>query len=286
LRTPLTVKRTLVGLCIPLLVACEAGDDAGPPAAPDQAPAAAASAGAAFDSAWARLAAGADAVDDLLQPLPLLTPGQIAGLRSHGNAAQVARARALGVHVADSAAAARLRAEGRLLALEDSTAGWVVRELEHSLALLTPDALELLRQVTVRFQERLGELGLPPYRVEVTSVLRTPQIQSDLRTTNPNAAAGASSHEFGTTFDLAYNAFAPPARSGPPDGVRAPDLLAARLGRIDDLLLEVVAARRSRELQAILGEALLELQREGSVMVTLEQQQPVFHMTVAAPLAR
>ena len=40
-------------------------------------------------------------------------------------------------------------------------------------------------------------------------------------------------------------------------------------------------AAQRRELQAILGEILLDLQREGRVMVTLERQQPVYHMTVA-----
>jgi hypothetical protein len=32
---------------------------------------------------------------------------------------------------------------------------------------------------------------------------------------------------------------------------------------------------------AVLGGVLLELQNEGSVMVTLERLQPVYHMTVA-----
>lgn len=44
---------------------------------------------------------------------------------------------------------------------------------------------------------------------------------------------------------------------------------------------EPVAARRSRELMAILGNVLIEAQDEGKVMVTLERLQPVYHMTVA-----
>ena len=49
-------------------------------------------------------------------------------------------------------------------------------------------------------------------------------------------------------------------------------------------LLETAAARKSRELQAILGSVLNELRREGDVLVTLERQQPVYHVTVARPL--
>jgi hypothetical protein len=46
-------------------------------------------------------------------------------------------------------------------------------------------------------------------------------------------------------------------------------------------MLETAAARKSRELQALLGHVLSELQRSGDVLVTLERQQPVYHITVA-----
>ena len=46
-------------------------------------------------------------------------------------------------------------------------------------------------------------------------------------------------------------------------------------------MLEAAAARKSRELMAILGEVLREMQDEGAVYVTLDRQQPVFHITVA-----
>jgi hypothetical protein len=42
-----------------------------------------------------------------------------------------------------------------------------------------------------------------------------------------------------------------------------------------------VAARRALELKTILGEVLLDVQREGLVMVTMERRQPVFHLTLA-----
>ena len=51
--------------------------------------------------------------------------------------------------------------------------------------------------------------------------------------------------------------------------------------RVRALALERMAARYSRELQAVLGEVLREMQAAGEVMVTLERQQPVYHITLA-----
>jgi hypothetical protein len=56
------------------------------------------------------------------------------------------------------------------------------------------------------------------------------------------------------------------------------------LRRHADVAAERVAGRRALELKAILGLVLLEMQREGKVMVTIEQLQPVYHMTVAREL--
>lgn len=99
---------------------------------------------------------------------------------------------------------------GRLVQLEDSAGHWVVRE-GASPAYVVPDVRELLRILGERFHRRLAEMDLPPYRFEVTSSLRTTERQQRLREANPNAAAGVSSHEFGTTVDVSYAAFAPPA---------------------------------------------------------------------------
>jgi hypothetical protein len=115
-------------------------------------------------------------------------------------------------------------------------------------------------------------MGAPPYRLEVTSVLRTPEGQAALRETNPNAASGVSTHEFGTSLDVAYSGYAAPGSATAPQDPAE---------RITALALERVAARYSRELQKVLGDVLREMQSEGLVMVTLERQQPVYHLTVA-----
>ena len=231
--------------------------------------------------ALARMAELSDSIDDLLQPVALLRPAEESALRQYGNAQQLARARALGVRPADSTQLAQLRAENRLVQLEDSTALWAVRELEHSVPFVTPDTRALLARIAEQFQARLAEMGLPPYRLEVTSVLRTAESQEELRRTNPNAVGGTSTHEFGTTLDIAYSDFPAPLDLDLRVDVSDVSWLEPYVQRIGSVFLERAAARKSRELQAVLGRTLLELQQNGAVYVTLERQQPVFHITLA-----
>ncbi|HEX7090099.1 MAG TPA: DUF5715 family protein [Longimicrobiales bacterium] len=272
----------------------------------------------ALGRALDRITARADSIDDVFQPVPFLTASQEAVLRSRPNREHVARARRLGIpRTADAAERDRLLRAGDLVVLEDSTRYWVVRELEDSSPLVVPDTRALLVELGRRFQARLAAMGVPPFRLEVTSVLRTAEDQAALRATNPNAASGVSSHEFGTTVDVAYSGFAAPVSVRPADvddgaddgavgagdaGVQAgaaasgvpgaaadgaPDAvpwLEPYLRRIEASMLERVAARRSGELKAILGHVLREMQAEGKVLVTLERQQPVYHLTVARRL--
>ncbi|MBR9988462.1 MAG: hypothetical protein KFH98_01845 [Gemmatimonadetes bacterium] len=234
-----------------------------------------------LDAAIMRIAQLTDSIDHILQPVPLLTPAQESALRRYDNAAQLGRARSLGARPANDAELEAFRASGRLVELEDSTELWAVRELDHSAPFVTPDMHALLTRIAERFQGRLAGMGLPRYRVEVTSVLRTAASQTDLRRTNPNAASGISTHEFGTTLDIAYSSFAAPHDPDPDMDDIAADWLRPRIEWFASASLEAAAARKSRELQAILGAVLLELQQAGDVMVTLERQQPVYHLTVA-----
>jgi hypothetical protein len=214
----------------------------------------------------------------------VMTPGEEAALRRYLNSEHVARAQALGVRVADRAARDSLVATGRLIQLEDSTRHWIVRP-RTSPAYVVPQVRDLLEVLGERFQARLADMGLPPYRIEVTSALRTSEGQNRLRSSNANAAAGASSHEFGTTVDLSYAAFAPPAE--PPQDILSgvPSDLASHVGRLVDLAFESVSARKSRELGAIFSQVLREVQAEGLALVIYERQQTVYHLTVGRALA-
>jgi hypothetical protein len=227
----------------------------------------------------------ADSVEELLRPVPLLRPDQEAALRRYSNAANVERARALGVRPADSTELASLIEQGRLVPLEGDARFWVLRELDDSRPYVTPDTRALLERIGRDFQRRLTEMGLPAFRLEISSVLRTAEDQAALRRENPNAAAGTSAHEFGTTVDIAYSGYAAPV--GLPEELvaTAPVELRVHLEVMARRVMERVAARKSRELEAVLGGVLREVQSEGDVMVTLERLQPVYHITVARRLS-
>lgn len=228
----------------------------------------------------ARIEAAAIRIDSVFRPLPLLSPAQESNLRQFDNARQLTVAQQLGIDPnATEEELERLSQQGRLVELQDNE-HFIVRELEYSRALAIPEVRDLLNEIGSRFQKRLAELNAPPVRLEVTSVLRSAADQARLREVNPNAAAGRSTHEFGTTVDVAYNAFSAPEEPYVPVGDDVPEWLRPHVLRFADVVLERVAARRAAELKAILGEVLLEMQRQGRVMVTLERQQPVFHMTV------
>lgn len=227
------------------------------------------------------------AVDSLFQPLPLLRPSQAEALRQFPYREQLARSRELGVGRGLSAERIReLRRQGRLVLLEDTTR-WIVRELNYSEPLVVPGLRAALTEIGRRFHARLRDLGAPPFRMEVSSALRTAADQRALRQVNPNAASGESTHQYGTSVDLAYSAFAAPVEPiVPPKAektARAEGAQWARtyLRRYQDVAAGRVAARRALELKAILGEVLLEVQREGLVMITMERRQPVFHLTIA-----
>ena len=226
----------------------------------------------------------AGSADRILRPLPVMTPAEEEALRRFRNAAHVARARALGVRALSDEVTDSLLATGQLIQLEDSTHHWIIRR-GSSPAYVVPHMRTLLEVLGTRFQERLAEMELPPYRLEVTSALRTTARQAELRRSNANAAAGVSSHEFGTTVDLSYAAFAPPADPPGEILVGIPNEFAPHVERIVDLALESVSARKSRELGAIFSQVLREAQAEGLALVIYERQQTVYHLTVARALA-
>jgi hypothetical protein len=236
---------------------------------------------AAIDSALKRAAAVNDSVDALFRPVPLLTPAQEAVFNRFNNAAQLQRARALGVRAGSAAEHEAAVRAGRLVRLEDSTEYWIVRKLTHSEPYVTPDARALLLEIGRRFHARLDAMGVPRYRMEVTSLLRTAASQAELRRVNPNAALGESTHEYGTTIDVAYASYGAPAYLGFDVGSAGTEWLTPQLQRIAGALLETVAARNALELRAILGLVMIDVQNDGLAMVTLERLQPVYHFTLA-----
>jgi hypothetical protein len=234
----------------------------------------------AFAEAIRRADRSADAADRILSPRPVMTPAQEEELRLYQNGAHVARARALGVRIANEAVLDSLVAAGQLVELEDSTEHWIVRR-GASPAYVLPHLRALLSEIGERFHQRLAELELPAYRLEITSATRTSERQDDLRDGNANAAAVVSSHEFGATVDVSYAAFAPPALRPEDVFTGVPETLRPHVERLVDLAFESVSARKSRELGEILTRILIQAQSEGIAVVIYERQQTVYHLTVA-----
>lgn len=204
-------------------------------------------------------------------------------LRRVRNADHLTAARRLGI--GRSPGPAELNAlieEGRLVRLDDNDFYWV-QELDYSVPYVTPEMAEALDEIGRRLHAALEDQDLPPFRFNVSSVLRTSQNQQDLRRINPNAARGVSAHEFGTTVDVVYHTY---------DFVPDSDELRSESTGLDSLFTELrhrsmhgIAMIYWQELQGLLGRILIDMQREGILLVTLEREQPVFHMTLARPIS-
>jgi hypothetical protein len=222
-------------------------------------------------------------IETTVQRLPGLIGSIRQDMRRHLNAEHVAAARGNGVGpVRDSVHLAALVRRGDLVQLPDSTEWWVLRELDQSLPYVTPGTQAALEEIGRLFHARLDERKLPPFRLDVTSVLRTGQQQSSLRRRNPNASATTSSHEFGTTLDIAYLSFAAPqsldhgSLAPGPDAQVGGQLRADLTARLDSL-----AVQYAPHLEGELGAVLQQLQRDGMVLPLRERSQPVYHITVA-----
>ena len=172
------------------------------------------------------------------------------------NDVQLNVAQAIGVPpVADRAAAERLHK--RLVKLEN-TDTYVIDSLTHSIPYLIPSAKGLLDRIGRNFQDSLSSKGLNPYRLVVTSVLRTEADIAALRRRNTNASEN-STHRYGTTFDLSYWRY-----------VKVPDL---RGRPYEDVPPEY--------LRAVLSQVLKDLHDQpGVCYIKYERKQNCFHVTV------
>lgn len=174
------------------------------------------------------------------------------------NDAQLAVAQAIGVPpVADREAAEKIKS--KLVRLED-TDTYVIDSLTYSIPYLIPSAKSLLDDIGRVFQDSLSSKGLNPYKLVVTSVLRTEDDVARLRKGNINAIE-VSTHSYGTTFDLSYWRY-----------VKIPDL---RGRPYEDVPPEY--------LRAVLSQVLKDFHdTPNTCFVKYERQQNCFHVTVKA----
>jgi hypothetical protein len=172
------------------------------------------------------------------------------------NEVQLAVAQAIGVPpVRNREEAEKLKS--KLVKLE-ATDTYVIDSLTHSIPYLIPSAKELLDDIGRVFQDSLSAKGLNPYKLVVTSVLRTEEDVAKLSKNNINAAEN-STHCYGTTFDLSYWRY-----------VKIPDL---RGRPYEDVPPEY--------LRATLSQVLKDIHDQGNrCYVKYERQQNCFHITV------
>lgn len=250
-------------------------------------------------------------IESAVQRLPGLIASIRQDMRQHLNAAHVASARSNGVGpVRDGAHLAALVGRGALVQLPESTEWWMLRDLNDSLPYVTPGTYAALQEIGRRFHARLDEHGLPPFRLDITSVLRTSEQQSELQRRNPNASDTTSSHEFGTTLDIAYLSFAAPQSLDHPSLAAEPDDAVIDpinsplnnrtnvqvVDRVNDQInlqlsstlraevstrLDELGKLHAPHLEGELGAVLQQLEREEIVLPLRERSQPVYHITIA-----
>ena len=146
------------------------------------------------------------------------------------NDVQLKVAQAIGVpSVKNREEAEKLKS--RLVKLE-ATDTYVIDSLTHSIPYLIPSAKELLDDIGRIFQDSLSAKGLNPYKLVVTSVLRTEDDVKALRKRNTNASEN-STHCYGTSFDLSYWRYVkiPEFRGRPYEDV-PPEYLRATLSQV------------------------------------------------------
>lgn len=133
---------------------------------------------------------------------------------------------------------------------------YVVEELSHSIPYLVPRASRLLTEISRSFLDSLATRGLPPYKIVVTSVLRTTNDINKLKLVNVNASEN-SCHRHGTTFDICYNKF---------ENVVSPKE-------------KQVKKTWPIELKQILAEVLDDQRKKGTCYIKYEYRQACFHIT-------
>jgi Family of unknown function (DUF5715) len=239
-------------------------------------PPAAVANGMAWQQVQAEVVIRIDSANRKLLRVPALSRHERGELRHDVSAVQIEPARRLGIQ--PGTPLQQLVSSGQVVQLPEATSLWVLRDLNFSVPYLVPSAEALLEEIAHRFHARLDSLGLPRFRLEITSGLRTAGSQAALRRRNRNAAPDESAHEYGTTFDIAYRKFAPPMD----DGTGRDPLPLSPLARIvSDSLWMLTARQRGVELQAVLGRVLQEMRLEGKLLTRMERSQPVYHTTVA-----
>jgi uncharacterized protein YcbK (DUF882 family) len=170
------------------------------------------------------------------------------------NDAQLAVAQSVGIRPIENRAAAEKMTER--LELIETNEDFDLDSLTHSIPYLVPEAYRLLHNIGASFNDSLAAKGLNPYKIIVTSVLRTGDDVKRLRKRNGNATKN-SAHFYGTTFDISWKRF-------------------NQVADEDGRPMQEVGADT---LKMVLSEVLRDAKANGKCMVKHELKQGCFHIT-------
>ena len=168
------------------------------------------------------------------------------------NPVQLDAARQYGIVPPETRAEAQVMTS-QLVKIED-TQYYKVDRLTHSIPYLTKGGSSLLEMISKNFAEQLQESQIAPYRLIVTSLLRTREDVHRLREVNVNASKN-SPHCYATTFDITYARFDAPQTNS------------------------IYRKASKGELKRVLMEVLRGLQLEEKCYVKYERKQQCFHIT-------
>lgn len=170
------------------------------------------------------------------------------------NDVQLVAAQKLGVKpVKDRAEAENRKTE---LVYVGSNPYFYVDKLHNSIPYLVPRASVLLQDIGRNFYDSLIVKGIPLHKIVITSVLRSQDDVARLRSRNGNATQN-SCHQYGTTFDIAYNRY---------KTVEAPG--------------ESRREVRNDTLKWVFSEVLRDMHESGRCYIKYEVRQGCFHITV------
>ncbi len=130
------------------------------------------------------------------------------------------------------------------------------KRIKSSIPYLVPRASFLLTKIAVNFLDSLRVKKIKYNMLIVTSVLRTKEDVTQLRTHNGNATKN-SCHQYGTTFDLSYN----------------------RYVQVQDPRGPQVKPVRNDTLKWVLSEVLRDLRADSICYIKYEVNQGCFHIT-------
>jgi len=131
-----------------------------------------------------------------------------------------------------------------------------IAPLDYSVPYLTHSAKDLLDSIAIHFQDSLTAKELPQYKIIVSSVLRTKEDIRKLQKVNANSTS-KSAHQYATTFDIKYNAFA------------SSSIISSAKKKVNN-----------ETLKQTLAEVLKDLKDQEKCYVKYEIKQPCFHITV------